>query len=290
LLTAIKVLAYMTHFVSADDVDLELCRSQVRRLNEARRMLPPAPLSIANSCGAFLGQEFHGDIIRPGKSTFGINPLPEGANPLEEPAKVLASVVQVRDLKKGDPVGYSSTWRAPSMRRIALIAIGYANGYQRANSNRGLVAIGGHVAEVVGRVSMDLTAIDVTALDADLVHEGTVVEIVGPTISYRRLAEQAGTNEHEALIALGRGCRRIHIGGKPARDWTQASEDSGDCCDRPSSGFSNSSRNCFFVASNASPTPFRQSSREMISEIPPQVSATSCEPSVGRKATPTALI
>lgn len=275
LLTGINVLAYMTHFVSADDVDLELCRSQVRRLKEARRVLPAAPLSIANSCGAFLGKEFHGDIIRPGKSTFGINPLLEGTNPLEEPATVLASIVQVRDLKMGDPVGYSSTWRAPSKRRIALAAIGYANGYQRANSNRGLVAIGGHIVEVVGRVSMDLTAIDVTALDADLVHEGTVVEIVGPTISYRRLAEQAGTNEHEALIALGRGCRRIHVGGKLANDLAQAPKGSDEDCDRPNGGFSSSSRNCLVVANNASPTPFRQSSREMMSEIPPHVSATS---------------
>ncbi|MDG4886834.1 alanine racemase [Mesorhizobium sp. WSM4887] len=211
LIPGIAIQAYMTHFASADDIDLELCRMQVQRLKDACRHLPPAPLSIANSCATYLGNEFHGDIIRPGKSTFGINPLPEGDSPVEQPATVLATVVQVRTVNKGDPVGYSSSWRAPTARRVALVAIGYANGYLRANSSRGQVAIDGQIADVIGRVSMDLIAIDVNELRPDLVHEGTKVEIVGPTISYRRLAQQAGTNEHEAVIALGRGCRRVYV-------------------------------------------------------------------------------
>lgn len=208
-LGAIDVQAYMTHFASADDLDLDLCRVQVRRLRTAVRRLQPAPLSIANSCGLFLSRNFHGEITRPGKSTFGINPLPDDLNPMEEPAVVYAPVVQVRDLGKGEPVGYSSTWHAPGKRRIAILAIGYSNGYQRSASNQGVVAFNGMLAPVVGRVSMDLTAVDVT--DLPDVSVGNVSEIVGPSIPYRSLARSEQTNEHEALISLGAGCRRIHL-------------------------------------------------------------------------------
>jgi alanine racemase len=212
LLAEIRVAAYMTHFAAADDVDIAACRRQAEGLRRAVAGLPPAPLSIANSCGVFLGAEFHGDLIRPGKSTFGINPLPVGKSPVEQPAMVLAPVVQVRDLAKGDPVGYSFTWRAPEPRRVAILAIGYSNGFLRSGSGRGTVAFAGRTAPVVGRVSMDLTAVDVTHLPEGLAAPGALAEILGPTISYTSLAAASGTNEHEALIALGRGCPRVFTG------------------------------------------------------------------------------
>lgn len=206
---ALEVQAYMTHFAAADDIDLTLCRTQVARLKAAVRRLPPAPLSIANSCGLFLSRALHGNITRPGKSTFGINPLPEERNPMAEPAAVYAPVVQLRDLSRGDPVGYSSTWHAPDKCRIAILSIGYSNGYRRSASNQGQVAFNGRLAPVVGRVSMDLTAVDVTGLGD--VGVGSIAEIVGPSISYRSLARFEATNEHEALIALGAGCPRVHV-------------------------------------------------------------------------------
>ncbi|MEI9425806.1 alanine racemase [Mesorhizobium sp. Cs1299R1N1] len=213
LLASCSVQAYMTHFASADDVDLDLCRLQVSRLTKRAKLLPRAPLSVANSCGVFLGRELHGDIIRPGKSTFGINPLADADNPMEQPATILAPVIQVRTLKKGDPVGYSCTWHAPEPRRIAILAIGYGNGFMRDNGNRGSVVFGCLRAPVVGRVSMDLTAVDISALPETAVHVGAAAEIVGGTITYREVAETVATNEHEAIIALGRGCKRFFVNG-----------------------------------------------------------------------------
>ncbi len=215
-IAALDVQAWMTHFAAADDLDLDLCAAQVRRLKSAVRGLPPAPLSIANSCGLFLGRSFHGDIARPGKATFGINPLSDDRNPMAEPARVLAPVVQLRDLKKGEAVGYSSTWRAAGRARIAVLAIGYSGGYRRSASNQGVVAFDGRLVPVVGRVSMDLTAVDVTSLPEAAVHAGSVAEVLGASISYRMLARTEGTNEHEALIALGAACPRIHVADAPA--------------------------------------------------------------------------
>lgn len=213
-LNAIDVQAYMTHFAGADDLDLDLCRAQVRRLKLAVRVLPHAPLSIANSCGLFLGAAFHGAITRPGKATFGINPMPGQTNPMAEPAAVYAPVVQIRQLRKGEAVGYSSTWRAVSARRIAVLAIGYSNGLRRSASNQGSVAFDGRIVPVVGRVSMDLTAVDITDLSESTVKVGSIAEVVGPTIPYEVLASSEATNEHEALIALGAGCPRFHINGQ----------------------------------------------------------------------------
>lgn len=217
---ALDVRAYMTHFAAADDIDLETCHLQVRRLHAAVRRLPKAPLSIANSSGFFLSRSLHGAISRPGKSTFGINPLPDGPNPMAEPAAVYAPVVQIRDLNRGDPVGYSSTWRSAGKRRIAILAIGYSNGFRRSASNLGHVAFAGQLADVVGRVSMDLTAVDVT--DIAGISVGSVAEIVGPTICYRNLAQSEGTNEHEALIALGAGCPRVYVASSAAPNATEA--------------------------------------------------------------------
>jgi len=214
---ALDVAAYMTHFAAADEGDIAFCRTQLRRFRAALRRLPPAPVSVANSCGLFLGRAFHGDLTRPGKATFGINPLPGDRNPMTEPATVLAPVVQVRDLRRGDPVGYGSAWRAPGRARIAVLAIGYANGYRRSAGNAGTVAFGGRTAPVVGRVSMDLTAVDVTGFPEGRIVPGSIAEIVGPSISYRTLARSEGTNEHEALIALGTGCPRVCVGSVPAR-------------------------------------------------------------------------
>ncbi|MDK1492935.1 alanine racemase [Sinorhizobium sp. 7-81] len=215
LLASCNIQAYMTHFASADDVDVDLCHHQVSRLVKRAKRLPRAPLSIANSCGVFLGREMHGDIIRPGKSTFGINPTADAENPMEEPATILAPVVQIRTLKKGDPVGYSCTWRAPKPRRIAILAIGYANGFMRDNSNKGFVMFGKQRAPVVGRVSMDLTAVDISELPETAVYVGAAAEIVGDNITYRQIAETIGTNEHEAIITLGRGCKRFFVNGDP---------------------------------------------------------------------------
>jgi alanine racemase len=115
---------------------------------------------------------------------------------------------------RGDPVGYSATWRATAPTRIGTVAIGYANGYPRHASNRGAVAIGGHRAPLVGRVSMDLLTVDVSALPEPLLVPGAEVEICGDVITPAELAEAGGTNELALMIGLGKGCKRRHTGGR----------------------------------------------------------------------------
>jgi alanine racemase len=205
------IAAYLTHLASADDSDIDLCRLQVARFEAALQGLPPAPRSIANSSGLFLDRAWQADITRPGKSLYGINPAQAGKpNPVDQVLSVHAPILQLGEIAAGDSVGYSATYRARQARRIATLGIGYANGYLRALSNKGMVAFAGMRAAVIGRVSMDLVTVDVT----DLPHAAlgpAVAEILGPTIGLTELATLAGTNEYELQIALGRGCRRIYI-------------------------------------------------------------------------------
>ena len=207
------IACYLTHFASADDVDLGFCRQQVAGFEAAIAPLPPVPRSIVNSSGLFLGvPEWRADLTRPGKALAGINPLPPGEpNPVGQVMTVTAPIVQVSDVARGDSIGYSATFRASRPMRIATLGIGYSNGYLRSLSNRGVVVFNGKRANVVGRVSMDLVTVDVTGVaEADLA--AGCAEMLGPTIGLTELAALAGTNEYEMQISLGRGCKRVYSG------------------------------------------------------------------------------
>jgi len=203
--------AWLTHFASADDVDLALCREQVARFEAAIAALPPAPKSIVNSSGLFLGvPEWRGAFTRPGKALYGINPMPPGeTNPVKQALTVTAPILQVSDVARGESIGYSATFRATKPMRIATLGIGYANGYLRSLSNKGVVAIGGRRARIAGRVSMDLTTVDVSGF-ADTELSAGYAQMLGPAIGLSELAALAGTNEYELQISLGRGCKRVY--------------------------------------------------------------------------------
>jgi len=212
-LAALMVSCHMTHLCSADDLDFERCSDQRKRFLESIALLPPASRSIANSAASYFGSEYSLDMYRPGKATFGINPIAGRANSLYQPAAVHAPVLQVEELARGEPVGYSSTFRSFERARIATVGIGYVNGYPRAASNRAKVALGGFLAPVVGRVSMDVITVDVSHIPECLIHLGAPVEITGPYIPAAELAHASGTNEHEIMISLGRGCSRSYFDG-----------------------------------------------------------------------------
>ena len=207
-----SVTAWLTHFASADDVDLGFCREQVARFETAIAPLPAAPKSIVNSSGLYLGvPDWRQAFTRPGKALAGINPMPPGEqNPVRQAMTVTAPILQVSDVARGDSIGYSATFRAARPMRIATLGIGYSNGYLRSLSNRGIAAFNGKRAPIVGRVSMDLTTVDVSALaDKDLA--ASFAEVLGPAIGLTELASLAGTNEYEMQIALGRGCKRVYL-------------------------------------------------------------------------------
>jgi alanine racemase len=169
----------------------------------------------ANSAATFFLPDSHFDMIRPGISLYGIDPTgsPWLDRKLRPVAKWTAPLVGVRDIPKGQGVGYSHTWLAPRDSRIGLVPIGYADGYARLLSNRAAMIVQGKNAPVVGRVSMDMTTIDLTDIpQANLGDEVTVIDNdpLSPASAYE-LAKQAETIPYEILCRIGPRVRRVGV-------------------------------------------------------------------------------
>ena len=198
----------MSHLVSSELPDDPLNQMQRERFAAARAMLPPAPASLANSSGIFLGPEFGSDLARAGAALFGINPTPGRPNPMRGVAMLSVRVLAVREVPAGAPVGYNATWIAPRPTRIATAALGYADGFHRSLSGRGTACFDGTPIALVGRVSMDLTTFDVT--DHPGVQPGCWLELMGPHLPTDDVAAASDTNGYEVLTSLGRRLHRVY--------------------------------------------------------------------------------
>ncbi len=174
-------------------------------------MLPGVPASLANSSGIFLGPQYHHDLLRPGAALYGINPQPGRPNPLRQAVSLHARIVQVRSVCEGDVVGYGAHHVCAGERRIATVAIGYADGWLRSLSGRGQAAIDGTIVPVVGRVSMDSMGLDVTGIAPERVAPGAEVELMGATLTVDDVAADAGTIGYEVLTRLGSRFHRRYV-------------------------------------------------------------------------------
>lgn len=207
-LAPIELRYIMTHLVSSEAADDPLNETQLQRFNTACQHLPPAPRSLANSSGIFLGERWGSDLARPGVALYGVNPTPGRPNPMRLPMRLRARVLSVRDIPAGSTVGYNATWRASCPSRIATAAIGYADGWHRSLSNGSAAVFDGNRVPLVGRVSMDLTTFDVT--DQPDIAPGAWLELIGPRQTPDDLAALAGTSGYEILTSLSRRIHRIY--------------------------------------------------------------------------------
>ncbi len=202
------LLFVMTHLVSAELSADPVNAEQLARFAAACDGLPPAPRSLANSSGVFLPAP--SDLARPGAALYGVNPTPGRPNPMRDVVRLSAPVLSVREIGAGESVGYNATWRAARPSRIATVAVGYADGWLRAQSGRGAASFDGMAVPLVGRVSMDLTTYDVT--DHPAVRPGSTLDLLGPLCPPDEAGRAAGTSGYEILTALGRRYARRHIG------------------------------------------------------------------------------
>jgi alanine racemase len=204
----------MSHFACSEE-DHPLNAEQIARFADVRAQFPGIPGSLANSSGIFLGADAHHDLVRPGVALYGANPLPGKTNPMRPVVSLQARIVQVRDIAQGTSVGYSATWTAQRATRLAIVSVGYADGFLRAASatdaRPGADAIVARQrCPIAGRVSMDLIAVDVTDVPASEVGRGGLITLLGDGINVDDVAERAGTIGYEVLTSLGRRYRRIY--------------------------------------------------------------------------------
>jgi alanine racemase len=216
-LLGIRVACVMSHLACAEQPDHPANEAQRGRFVAARRCLPAAPASFANSSGIFLGGAYHFDLVRPGAALYGIAPVAAAPNPMRPVVRLQAKVLQVRSIEPGTPVGYGHAWRCERPARIATVSVGYADGWLRSLAGGGAVAWAGDVAlPLVGRVSMDTVTLDASALPEEALPPGALVDLIGPRQDVDAVAHAAGTIGYEVLTALGSRYARRHVGGDAA--------------------------------------------------------------------------
>ncbi|MBL8351934.1 MAG: alanine racemase [Burkholderiaceae bacterium] len=212
----LRVELVMSHLACADEQAHPANAAQLERFVAARRRLPPAPASLANSSGIFLGSSHHFELVRPGAALYGLAPVAGAPNPMRPVVRLQARVIQVRELPAGTPVGYGHAWTSERPSRIATASVGYADGWLRRLGGRASVWAGDVELPIVGRVSMDTVTIDATALPAGALAAGDAVDLIGPNGDVDHVAAQAGTIGYEMLTRLGRRFERIYGGAAGA--------------------------------------------------------------------------
>ncbi|HSB32127.1 MAG TPA: alanine racemase [Candidatus Sulfobium mesophilum] len=215
----IKLEGLMSHFSEADLADRSYASHQLNLFKEIRFAISdglgrPIISHIANSAAVLSLKDAMMDAVRPGLLLYGISPFQEGFG-LMPLMTLKTSVLAVRDLSAGTPVSYGRTFITKCDSRIAVIPVGYADGYSRLYSNNAEMLVRGRRVPVAGRVCMDVTMLDVTSIGG--VCEGEEVVILGKQgneqITAAELAARIGTIPYEILTSLGGRARREYVNG-----------------------------------------------------------------------------
>lgn len=203
LVAGLEIVTLLSHLASADE-DSALNATQLARFTQVRQGVRAARYSLANSAGICMGADYGFDLTRPGIALYGGVPHPDAAPHLRQVVQPQTQILQRRRVMAGDTIGYNATHRAERDMEIAVLNIGYADGYLRGFSGRGAAVVDGVHLPVLGRVSMDLLAIDV-GIRTELA-EGDWV-----TIDYAlpQAAQASGLSQYELLTGLGQRFDRI---------------------------------------------------------------------------------
>jgi alanine racemase len=205
----------MSHLACAEQPEHPLNEKQINLFREVRILYRGIPSSLANSSGIFLGNAAHCDMVRPGVALFGVNPTPGRSNPMQAAIRLEARIVQIRNVASGETVGYDAAWTAKRATKLAMVAVGYADGYLRAASASDAAPganaiVSGMRCPLAGRVSMDLLAIDITELPDGAARRGEFATLIGDEITVDDLATAAGTIGYEVLTSLGHRYHRFY--------------------------------------------------------------------------------
>ncbi len=212
LLTGVVPRLVMSHLACADDPDHAMNPQQRAAFEGLAIRFPEVVRSLANSAGTLLGSEYHFEMVRPGIALYGSEPLINRMSSPSEAVVIKSKIAQIRQIDTPQAVGYGASHRAQGPTRIATVPVGYADGYPRGLSNTGFAVVDGVRVPVVGRVSMDLITLDVSALSVERCEVGTEITLLGDGVDIDELADAAGTISYEILTHLGKRYHRVYKG------------------------------------------------------------------------------
>lgn len=193
----------LSHLSSADE-DLDVSAAQLAAFQTVTRLVKAQRYSLANSAGLCLGTEYQFDLMRPGIALYGGIVHPRMTGNIRQVVVPEARILQLRTVAVGETVGYGCTWTASRETRVAVVNLGYADGYLRCHGGNGAGMVNGMLVPTIGRVSMDLLAFDVS--DVGDVAEGDWISL---SYDLAEQAEKTGLSQYELLTVLGQRFLRI---------------------------------------------------------------------------------
>lgn len=207
----------MSHLACADIPNHEKNRTQLALFGSVLSQFPNIPASLANSAGLMSGRDYHFQMVRPGIALYGGRAVNGRKNPMQPVVTLHVPILQVTEGRTGETVGYGATYMLNRNSRLAVLGYGYADGFLRTMSGTnqrpgGKVFIRGKLCPVIGRISMDLTIVDITELGDDLPSPGEGAEVLGANIGVDEQADAAGTIGYEVLTSLKGRYSRNYIG------------------------------------------------------------------------------
>ena len=216
-LEGINLVYLMSHLSSGEMVGASSNAFQLAAFEAIRPFFASARASLANSGGVLLGDSFHFDLTRPGVAVYGAHPA--GTATSTKQSKSLqpvvswdARILQLRYADSGEAVGYGGTHVLTRDSLIATIGVGYADGYPRCLTGIASAQINGHLAPIIGRISMDSMALDVTDIPEDKIRSASAARLLGPHYDTSMMARDAGTISYDILTSLGRRPARRYLG------------------------------------------------------------------------------
>ncbi len=207
-LAALDLKLVMSHLACAITPEHPMNARQAARFRELTKSFPGVRASLANSGGCFLGPDYAFDLVRPGIALYGGGPTEAPDPRIAAVGSFEARILQVRDVPAGESVGYGATWTAERATRVAVIGAGYADGLPRSAFPGGGAWFEGAVRPFLGRVSMDLAALDVTGCET--AEPGQWVELFGEHLKLDDAARADGSVAYELLTRIAPRVERIH--------------------------------------------------------------------------------
>jgi alanine racemase len=221
-LEGIDLVYVMSHLASAEDPDSPSNKQQLDAFRALMPFFPNAKASLANSGGVLLGTDYQFNMTRPGIALYGEHPAGmmhradqrTAAQKLRCAVTWDARILQLRQAKSGDAVGYGGTHVLTRDSLIATVGVGYADGYQRCLGGVATAMVAGHKVPVIGRVSMDSLALDVTDIPQNEIRTAVCARLLGEAYTAGMMANDAGTIGYEILTGLGRRPARRYLGDR----------------------------------------------------------------------------
>ncbi len=211
LISNIEVKYIMSHLACPDLQGNKMNEEQLRQILEYQKMFKQVPVTLANSDGILLGEDYEFDLVRAGAALYGVNSSKNKQSPFVHVVTLKAGVLQKKILEKDQTLGYGATFSAKKGDKLLTLECGYADGYFRSLSNLSRGYYNNKALPQVGRVSMDMAVFNANNLTEEEFAEIKYVELLGDNITVNEVAEYAGTIGYEVLTSLGNRFKKVYM-------------------------------------------------------------------------------